>query len=57
MAKYVYTYKEFDSSFKLLSMLHTVPRTIYRKIEIDTQLKTSTTELYKDRKQDKSDTP
>ncbi len=43
--KYVYIYKELDSSFSLLSML-TVP--IYRKVETDIQLKTRTTKL-KDR--------
>lgn len=37
----MYTYKEFDTSFKLISMyLHTLPRTIDRKIDIDRQLKT-----------------
>lgn len=34
MTKYVYTYKEFEFGFKLLSMYHTVLSTIYRKTEI-----------------------
>ncbi len=48
MAKYVYTCKEFHFIFSLLSMLHTVPRTIFRKIvAIDIQLRTRTTKLSK----------
>ncbi len=42
LAKYVYTYKELDCGFKLLSVLHTVPITIYSRAEIDIQLKTRT---------------
>ncbi len=33
LAKYVYTYKEFDCGFSLLSMLCTVPRTLFSKID------------------------
>lgn len=41
----VYTYKQFDPSFKLLLMSQL--RTVYRKKETDTQLKTRTTKLNK----------
>lgn len=49
LARYVYTYKKFDSGFKLLSIVHTVPGICFRNIQIDIELKTRTTKLNRDR--------